>query len=142
MDVCCLQRPLDDRSQLRIDIEAEAVLAVLRMVATGMIELLSSEVVQFEMDRMPDPERKSRVADILKLAGDVIELNDEIEAHAETLVKAGIKPADALHVATASAASADYFCTCDARLIKKGKKLTGLTTKVVSPLELLMEVAP
>lgn len=42
MDVCCLQRPLDDRSQLRIDIEAEAVLAVLRMAATGMIELLSS----------------------------------------------------------------------------------------------------
>lgn len=94
------------------------------------------------MDRIPDPERKLRVAEVLKLAHDVIELNDEIEDHAEILVKAGIKPVDALHVATASAASANYFCTCDARLLKKGKRLTGLTTKVVSPLELLMEVAP
>jgi predicted nucleic acid-binding protein len=69
-------------------------------------------------------------------------VTDEIEAHADALVKTGIKPLDALHLATASAAKADYFCTCDDQLLKKGKKLKNLQTKVVSSLEVIAEVTP
>jgi hypothetical protein len=29
LDACCLQRPLDDRSQPRVNVEAEAVLTIL-----------------------------------------------------------------------------------------------------------------
>jgi predicted nucleic acid-binding protein len=142
LDVCCLQRPLDDRSQLRINIEAEAVLAILRLVGSGGIELISSEVVQFEVDRIPHTERKRRVGDVLSLASRVVELSDEIEALAESLVKAGLKPLDALHIASASATKTDYFCTCDDGLIKKSKQLKWLATIIVSPVELLVEIAP
>ena len=36
---------MDDRSQPRINVEAEAVLAILRVVESGDLELLSSAVV-------------------------------------------------------------------------------------------------
>ena len=67
---------------------------------------------------------------------------EEIEAQARAFVKAGMKPLDALHLASASWAKAAYFCTCDDKLLKKGKKLKSLETKVVSPLELIAEVTP
>jgi predicted nucleic acid-binding protein len=31
----------------------------------------------------------------------------------------GIKPLDALHLASAESGKADYFCTCDDKIIKK-----------------------
>ena len=76
------------------------------------------------------------------MATHVIELNDEIEAQAEKLVKTGVKPLDALHLASASWAKADYFCTCDDKLLNKRSILKSLETEVVSPLQLIAEVAP
>jgi hypothetical protein len=35
LDACCLNRPFDDRSQDRIRLEAEAVLAIIERVETG-----------------------------------------------------------------------------------------------------------
>jgi predicted nucleic acid-binding protein len=141
LDVCSLQRPLDDRSQPRINVEAEAVLTILELVESGSLELLSSEALQFEVDRTPDADRKASVREILELASQTIELVDAIEVHADSLVKAGIKPLDALHLASASWAKADFFCTCDDRLLKKSKRLKGLTVEVVTPLQLVAEVA-
>jgi predicted nucleic acid-binding protein len=140
MDACSLQRPLDDRTQPRINVEAEAVLTILSLVEAGELELLSSEVLQFEIAAIPNVQRQARAGEMLALAGEVVELTDEIEARAATFVKTGIKPMDALHLASASATKADYFCTCDGKLLKKSKKLKSLDTKVVSPLELIAEV--
>jgi predicted nucleic acid-binding protein len=142
LDACSLQRPLDDRSQPRINIEAEAVLTILRLVEAGDLELLSSEALDFEIDRIPNPYRKLQAARMLKLASDSIELNEAIETQADGLIQAGIKPLDALHLASAAWKQADYFCTCDDRLLKKSTSLTQLAIKVVSPLQLVAEVAP
>jgi len=143
LDCCSLQRPLDDRGQPRINVEAEAVLTILALVESGDLELPSSEVLEFEIANGPDAQRQARVRELLKLASQVVKVTDEIEAEAVTLVKSGIKPIDALHLATASGTKADYFCTCDDQLLKKGRKLKTLgETKVVSPLELIAEVTP
>jgi predicted nucleic acid-binding protein len=57
-------------------------------------------------------------------------------------LKRKIRPLDALHLAVASWAKADYCCTCDDKLLRKSRRLTGLGVKVRSPLELIAEVAP
>jgi hypothetical protein len=44
-DTCVLNRPLDDQSQARIRLEAEAVEHLLRAVADGKLEWILSEVV-------------------------------------------------------------------------------------------------
>lgn len=141
-DACSLQRPLDDRSQPRNNIEAEAVLTILRLVESGDLQLLSSEAMEFEIDRIPNPYRKLQARKMLKLASEIIEVNDEIEAQAGDFVKAGIKPMDALDLASASWQKVDYFCTCDDKLLKNSSNLNKLATKVVSPLQLVAEVTP
>ena len=145
LDACSLQRPLDDRSQPRINIEAEAVLTTLRLVESGDLKLFSSEALDFEIDRISNPYRKLQAARMLKLASDSIDMNEAIETietQAGGLVTADIKPMDALHLASAAWKQVDYFCACDDRLLKKSASLTGLTLKVIPPLQLVAEVAP
>ena len=140
LDCCSLQRPLDDRSQPRIAVEAEAVLIVLAMCESGGVKILSSDALRFEIDLIPGKARKDNALAILQLAGELIEITMEIEALARKLGAEGLKPLDSLHLASASVAKADYFCTCDDRLLRKARGLTGLDTKVVSPVELVMEL--
>jgi predicted nucleic acid-binding protein len=71
-----------------------------------------------------------------------LSLVDEVEHGAEALVRSGLKPLDALHLAFASWAKVDYFCTCDDRLLKQGKRLKTLACSIVSPMQLIAEVAP
>src|SRR5947208_659363 len=107
-DACSLQRPLDDRSQPRVNLEAEAVLTLLRLVEDGQLELVSSEVLEFEVDRTPDAQRRAAARDILKLAGPTLRLGEDVEAAAAVLTRSGIRPVDALHLAFASWAAVEY----------------------------------
>jgi predicted nucleic acid-binding protein len=56
------------------------------------------------------------------------------------IYKAGIMPLDALHLARAEKARVDDFCTCDDSLLKKARALFGSQMKVVSPIQLLVEM--
>lgn len=49
---------------------------------------------------------------------------------------AGIKPFDALHLASAVAMNADYFCTTDDQLLRKARRANTGATRVVTPTEL------
>ncbi|MCI0556883.1 MAG: PIN domain-containing protein [Nitrososphaera sp.] len=118
------------------------MLTILRLAESGRLELLSSDALEFEIDRIPNRYRKARAIEMLKLADYVIELNNEIETQADILVKLGLKPMDALHLASASWSKADYFCTCDDKFLKKTKDMKDLGVEVVSPLQLIEEVAP
>jgi predicted nucleic acid-binding protein len=142
LDACSLQRPFDDRSQPRVNVEAEAVLTILSLVELGSLELLSSEAVEYEIGRMPDAERLKSAKAMLRLARRTLEVTDEIEAAADLLVQRKFRPLDALHLAFADWTKADFLCTCDDKFLKKARRLTGLAVKVVSPLELIAEVAP
>jgi predicted nucleic acid-binding protein len=140
LDCCGLQRPFDDRSQPRIAVEAEAVLVILALCESDHLRLISSEALLFEISRIPDQARKDDALAILKLAREVVELTTKVEALARRLGASGLKPLDALHLASASSAKADYFCTCDDKFLRKAKSLEGLGTTVVSPTELVMEL--
>ena len=118
----------------------EAVLNILAMCESGHLKLISSEALLFEISQTPDQERKSDALAILGISDETVELTSEAEAFSRKLGTSGLKPLDALHLALASTAKADYFCTCDDRLLRKSRGLEGLDTKVVSPTELVMEL--
>ena len=103
--------------------EAEAILSVIALCETGQFELLSSEVLIFETKHIPNIVRRENILEILTLTKKVIMVNNDIENHAINIMRKGIKPLDALHLATASHEPADYFCTSDAMLLKKQRKL-------------------
>jgi predicted nucleic acid-binding protein len=61
-----------------------------------------------------------------------------IREHAETLEGYGLRAIDALHVACAEAAGADYFLTCDDRLLKKQKYIN---ISSMNPLDFVQKVS-
>jgi len=115
-------------------------LAILAFVQAGDLSLLSSEAVEYEVSRIPDEVRRNEVMAVLALASERLEINDEAEALAESLENRGVRSMDAVHLAFASTAKADFFVTCDDRILRTSQTLSGLTCKVVSILALLPEV--
>lgn len=115
LDMCSLQRPLDDKSQVRVLLEAEAVVAIIALCESGQVQLLSSDALAYESARNTDPVRKAHALSTLAKCAAHVRISPEIETRASTLSAAGIKPLDSLHLACAIEAGADYLCTCDDR---------------------------
>jgi len=137
LDTCSIQRPLDSKTQIRIILEAEAILGIIGLCEAGQIELVSSEALMFEIRRNPHPIRRDFGLEILMKATSFVILNEQIEKRAKEFGKIGIKALDALHLASAEEAEVDYFCTCDDKFLNKAKRVGDLRTKVVSPVELI-----
>jgi len=142
LDNCSVQRPLDDKTQIRIALEAEAILSILALCESGAVELIASETLLFETRRNPNVSRLEHALEVLSNAKTFVHVNDGIENRAKEFIAIGIKPLDALHLASAEHAQADYFCTSDDKFLKKAKSRTDLKTKVVSPIQLIEEIAP
>ena len=140
LDNCALQHPLDDRVQMRVRLEAEAILGILELCKTDKLELISSEVLEFEVEKNSLSTRRNYAEAALAFAVMSIQIDDNIERRANELVSIGIKPIDALHLASAEEAHADYFCTCDNQLLKKAKSISGYGTQLCTPLELIEEL--
>ena len=140
LDNCCLQRPFDDQTQPRIRVETEAVFAVLATVQAGEHSLLDSEALEYEVSRIPDEARRVEVLSVLTLATERLEVDDAVEALALAFEQQGVRAMDAVHLALASTAGADFFCTCDDKLFRKAQALSGLTCKVTTLLGLVPEV--
>ena len=139
LDTCCLQRPLDDQTQPRIRVETEAVFAILASVQAGSVTLLTSEVLEFEISRIPDEQRRREAAAILTLASERLTLSESTEVLAESFAQAGLSSIDALHVALADTANANYFVTSDDKLLRRAKALQGLNVLPISILGFISE---
>ena len=140
LDNCAIQRPFDDKTQLRIAVESEAILGILQLVESGKIDLLSSDILAYEVEKTPNMNRRDAAVEVLNFASKRIKMNATIQKNAANFVDLGIDPLDALHVASALQASADYFCTCDDKLLKNIAALRNLNIKIVSPVELVAEL--
>jgi predicted nucleic acid-binding protein len=140
LDNCSLQRPLDSKTPVRTVLEAETVLGILAMFESGKVELVSSEALLFEIGRNPNLTRQEYALEVLSKAQTFVMLTEEAEKRARQFNVLGIEPLDALHLASAEAAKADYFCTCDDRFLKKAKAISSLRTRMVSPIELIGEL--
>ncbi len=140
--MCSIQRPLDTKAQVRNAVEAEAILGVLALCESGQLDLVSSDTLVFEAERNPLPTRKRFAFAVLAQAKLIVRTDEEIERRARALQAQGLKTLDALHMASAERAQADFFCTCDDRFLRRARVLGIAPTQVVSPLELIAEVGP
>jgi predicted nucleic acid-binding protein len=121
-------------------LEAEAVLGIIGLCEAGQLELVSSEVLVFEVNRNPQIIRREFGLEVLSKASAFVALNQQIEQRARVLNDLGIKPLDALHLASAEEVQVDYFCTCDDKFLKKAQAVSDLKIKVVSPIKLVEEI--
>lgn len=140
LDSCCIQRPLDDRTQLRIAVEAECVLGLLALAESRTLDLVSSEALLFEVGNNTNIFRRSHALEVLGQAGRFVEVSATVEKRAEALESCGLGPLDALHLACAEVAHADRFCTCDDDLVRKASGISDLGVRVVTSVELVKEL--
>jgi hypothetical protein len=68
LDMCSLQRPLDTKTQVRVAMEAEAILSILALCAAGYVTLLASDALVFETTQNPHPIRKQYAFGVLAMA--------------------------------------------------------------------------
>lgn len=137
LDLCCYNRPFDDQSQMRVRLETEAKLQIQALAKQKLVALVWSYVLDYENSRNPIASRQESIAlwrDIAshRVLGDtrVLNLGEEIAANYE------IKGFDALHIACALTAKADFLVTTDDQLLRKLKN-AALEIRVIPPVEAL-----
>jgi len=88
-------------------------------------------VLVYETQRNPYSDRRTFVELVLQQARHFQLITEEVLARSQQIeTSAKIKGVDALHIACAEAIEADYFITCDDRMIKKYSGTLAVKTPV------------
>ena len=119
LDSCCFNRPFDDQSQLLVRLQTEAELDIQQSIREGKLALAWSAVLDLENIANADSERSKAIEGWKSLAVIDMDANPQIEALAEEIAGIGVKPMDALHVASAITAGSAYLLTTDKQLLRK-----------------------
>ena len=141
MDACCLNRLTDDQSQPRVREEAGAMEQILRMVQQDLATWVSSSILEVEIARNPDEERRNDVNSLLMFANEVVRPQTEDADRAAKLQDLGFSPFDALHLACAERAEVDVFLTTDDGLLSRARRYKGaLRIRAENPLSWYREL--
>jgi predicted nucleic acid-binding protein len=141
LDVCCLNRPFDDASQMRVHLEAEAVLGIIQQVEQTEWTWVSSDAVVYEISKTPNEDRKERLWSLESGASERLELTETVYLEAEKFQQLGFTALDALHIACARTAEVDVFLSTDDKLLKKLRQhIDTIKLHAVNPLAWLQEV--
>ena len=139
LDNCCYNRPYDDQSQLTISLETQAKLYIQNLVKKDKMKLAVSYILVYEISKNPHITNRWNILNYINAYSDkyVSENNKETaEKIAVPIQATGVKRMDALHVACAIIAKADYFLTTDKRLLKyKSEKI-----KIINPIDFIKEM--
>ena len=137
LDNCSYNRPFDDQTNLRINLETQAKLQIQEDIKCKKYELVWSYVLDYEVEKNPFIDRREAIFEWRRIAPNMIrEESEEILFIAEELEKNGVKPFDALHIACAKSAGCEYFITTDKKLFR----VVFPEMRVVNPIEFVMEM--
>ena len=135
LDICCFNRPFDDQSDLIVRLQTEAKLYVQDMIRGGSLTLIWSAIMDIENAANPDINRKVAIGDWQKIGFVDVPVSKRVEGIADKLAVIGVKPMDALHVACAIEAQAEYFLTTDKALLRKMAK--NDSPRVIDPVDFI-----
>jgi len=140
LDMCAIQRPIDTPNQIRIKMEAEAVLGLISLCVLGHMDLVSSDALLYESRQITLPIRFEHTNAVLALAKEFIQVDENDKKRASEFVTQGLKTVDALHLVLAEKGKVNYFCTVDDGILRGIKRVSNLSIKVLNPMELVQEI--
>jgi predicted nucleic acid-binding protein len=138
LDNCTFNRPFDDQQRIDIKLESEAKIYIQDKIRIGKIELVWSYILEFENAQNPFAIRKHTIYQWKKRALQTMVENNQIIERATQFEQMGLKSKDALHIACAVEAKAEYFITTDKTILKKLGK--NLQISIINPVNFLMEL--
>jgi hypothetical protein len=139
MDVCCLFRPFDDRTQDRIRIESEAVLTILSRCSEDWT-LVGSDAIDFELSAVMDPKKRTDAFILASIAKEKIETDRGIIDRAIELGRLGFRPIDSAHISYAERA-ADIMFTVDDDILRVARIKRGqVSIEIENPARWLLNV--
>ncbi len=140
LDVCCLNRPFDDQSQVRIRLESEAVVMVFELFRKGGHQWVISEAIDDEVLRNPDEEHRLRILALLVRADERLKMDSATVTLAQSLVDHGFAAMDAMHLAAAEVGGCDILRSTDDGLLRKARALEPpLRVRVENPVRWIAE---
>lgn len=141
LDVCCLNRPFDDWTQERIRLEGETVLNIFERIRSKQWELVTSETVEAELEKMRDLEKLDSIVKLLKIATTNIVIDQMIDQRSKQLETLGFGLYDSFHIACAETAEVDVLLTTDDRLIKRAIRYQDQLRVIINnPVNWLMSI--
>lgn len=141
LDACCYNRPFDDQSQDRILLESQAISLIFKRSDISELEIINSEVIEFEIEQNSDIIKKLNVKQLLLKTKYIILLNEKIVERAKELENIGFKSYDSLHLASAESDQIKIFLTTDDKLLKLALRSSNkLFIKVMNPLNFIEEI--
>ncbi len=132
LDTCCLNRPFDDQSNARIHLESEAIKIIIDKCENGDLDLISSEVKEFEVAKISDENKKFKIIEILTLSKETILLDEHYIIKAKEFENQGFGAFDSLHLAICEQ-NAEVLLTVDDKLLSKINKIPDYKIKVMNP---------
>lgn len=136
LDNCCFNRPYDTQEDQAVYLESEAKLFIQEKIKHGELELVSSYMLSYENAENPDVDAREKIENWSKLAkSDIVESSALIQKSV-ALVAMGIKPKDAVHIASAIEAKAAIFFTTDKGILKKRDRITEV--EILNPVEYIL----
>jgi len=138
LDVCTLCRPFDNQYGMRVRLETDSYFLIMQAIQNGTYELLYSKVHEKEIAAISDLLERTEIIETIYQNGKQCTGNFlAIRKRADKLVCAGLGIADAAHIAFAEV-NADYFISCDDRLIKRSKR-EKVGVIVMTPVEFCVQ---
>jgi len=131
LDNCCFNRPYDDQTNLKVSLQTQAKLQIQTDALVGKCSLVWSYMLDYENKVNPYAYKRNAIQEWDEVADENIVKNEEIVKTADNIKAKGIRTKDALHLACAIYAKADYFITTDDKLLNK--KVDSI--KIISPID-------
>lgn len=136
LDNCCYNRPFDEQDDMRVVLETLAKLQVQAKMRLGLLEYVWSDTLCLEVSHNPIQDRRDAISAWLSGASIFIESSDDVVERGREIEQMGVKPKDALHLASAEKANCDWFLTTDKGILKKVRQLGDL--RVANPVEFMV----
>jgi hypothetical protein len=136
LDHCAYNRPFDDQSNIKNQLETTAKLYIQDQVRQGKYDLVWSYMSDLENSNNPNLENKNSIQLWESIAKYKCRSSENILARGKQIEQNKIRSNDALHIACAIESQCEYFITTDSGLTNK--EIGEI--KIVNPIDFIRMV--
>jgi predicted nucleic acid-binding protein len=136
LDHCVYNRPFDDQSNVKNQLETTAKLYIQGQIKQGIYELVWSYMSDFENSNNPNEENKNSIQQWENIAKYTCKPSENILNRGKEIEKYEIRSKDALHISCAIESQCKYFITTDSGLTNKSMdKIT-----IINPIDFVRKM--